>query len=117
MKKLVITIEEIKEKPNSHAIIFDGDFDGSAKENVTIIQNFIDEASEKTSLIFDFTKLNYLNSYAIGQMVNWYNILSQKSGKIYIAGTNKNVKDIFTILGITSLFKIFPDMTSAITEL
>ena len=117
MKKLVITIEEVKEKPNSHIISFDGDFDGAAKENLTEIQGFVDGATQNTSLIFDFSKLNYLNSYAIGYLVSWHKIINQKGGKIHISGTNKNVEDIFAILGISSLFKIFPDMTSAMAEL
>ncbi len=117
MKKLIITIEEISEKPNSHSISFEGDFDGSAKENVIQIQSFVDGASDNANLIFDFSKLHYMNSYGIGQLVNWHNIMNQKGGKIAIVGANKDVEDIFAILGISGLFKNYPDITSAIAEL
>ena len=117
MKKLIITIEEISEKPDSHTIIFDGDFDGSAKENVAGIESFVNSASEKTNLVFDFIKLHYMNSYGIGQLVNWHNVINQKGGKIAIVGANKDVEDIFAILGISGLFKTYPDMTSAIATL
>lgn len=117
MKKLTITIEEFADKQNAHIVHFDGDFDGYAKENLTDIQKFIDESKQGTILLFDFSKLNYLNSYAIGHLVAWHNHVSKSGGKIVIAGTNKNVEDIFAILGIGNLFKIYPDLGAAKADL
>ncbi|MBU0528924.1 STAS domain-containing protein, partial [bacterium] len=108
-----INIEPLEGYNNTHIVHFDGDFDGSAKENLTEIQGFMDSCESSTSLIFDFSKLNYLNSYAIGHLVAWHNHLSKNAGRIYIAGTNKNVEDIFAILGISNLFKIFADVEAA----
>jgi anti-anti-sigma factor len=115
MQKLNITIEPIPDKPNAHIVHFDGDFDGYAKENLVDIQKFVDESKEGTTLLFDFSKLNYLNSYAIGHLVSWHNHVSKTGGKILIAGTNKNVEDIFAILGIGNLFKIYTDVEAAKT--
>ena len=113
MKKLNINIEEYPEHPNCYIVHFDGDFDGYAKENLVDIQKFVDESKEGATLLFDFSKLNYLNSYAIGHLVAWHNHLSKMGGKILIAGTNKNVEDIFAILGISNLFNVYPDLESA----
>ena len=117
MQKFTITIENTPDLPDLNIIHFDGDFDGYAKENLIEIQNVIDNCEPKTTLIFDFSKLNYLNSYAIGHLVAWHNHLSKLEGRIFITGTNKNVEDIFAILGISSLFKIYPDTQSAIEAL
>ncbi len=117
MKKLNISIEALAGSTNNHIVHFDGDFDGYAKENLTDIQKFVDSCSPGTILVFDFAKLNYLNSYAIGHLVAWHNHLSKMGGKIVIAGTNKNVEDIFAILGISNLFKIFPDLPTAMASL
>ena len=113
MKKLNTTIEDLEGHSNVHIIHFDGDFDGYAKENIVDIQKFIDKCTSGNTLIFDFSKLNYLNSYAIGHLVAWHNAVSKVGGKIIIAGTNKNVEDIFAILGISNLFKIYPDLNAA----
>jgi len=113
MKKLTITFDVNPDYPNSHIVHFDGDFDGYAKENLTDIQSFIDGCQPGSMLIFDFAKLNYLNSYAIGHLVAWHNHLSRMGGKILVAATNKNVEDIFAILGISTIFKIFPDIETA----
>lgn len=117
MKKLNVSIEAFADKPNAHIAHFEGDFDGYAKENITDIQKFVDESADGTILLFDFNKLNYLNSYAIGHLVAWHNHVSKTGGKIVIAGTNKNVEDIFAILGIGNLFKIYPDLDTAKGEL
>jgi len=113
MKKLNINIEECPGHPNCYIIHFDGDFDGYAKENLVDIQKFVDGCTGSAILLFDFNKLNYLNSYAIGHLVAWHNHLSKMGGKILIAGTNKNVEDIFAILGISNLFEVYSDLESA----
>lgn len=113
MQKLTVSIKPHNAKPNVGIITFEGDFDGYAKENIVDVQKMIDESKPGTTLIFDFAKLNFLNSYAIGHLVAWHNHLVKNGGKIMIASLNKNVEDIFGILGIASLFKIFPDVASA----
>ena len=113
MQKLTIAIEDVKGIENAHLVRFEGDFDGYAKENLVDIQKYVDLSAAGSILIFDFNKLNYLNSYAIGHLVAWHNHLVKLGGKILMVGTNKNVEDIFAILGIGNLFKIFPNMDAA----
>jgi anti-anti-sigma factor len=107
MQKLTITINSLPEIPNAQIVHFDGDFDGYAKENITDLQKTIDECAAGAVLIFDFAKLNYLNSFAIGQLVAWHNAVNTKGGKILIVGINKNVEDIFSVLGINNIFKAY----------
>ena len=108
MQKLTVTITDSSDIPNAKMILFDGDFDGYAKENIEDIQKTIDECAPGATIIFDFSKLNYLNSFAIGQLVAWHNIVSTKGAKIAIVGLNKNVEDIFSVLGINNIFKAYP---------
>ncbi|MBN1258947.1 STAS domain-containing protein [Candidatus Peregrinibacteria bacterium] len=117
MQKLTITIENLSDIENAHLVRFEGDFDGYAKENLVDIQKYVDESTPNAILVFDFNKLNYLNSYAIGHLVAWHNHLARLGGKIIMVGTNKNVEDIFAILGIGALFKIYPDMDTAVKAL
>jgi len=117
MQKLIITIEVLKEIPHGSLVSFEGDFDGYATDDLADIQKVIDGVKEGANIIFDFAKLNYLNSYAIGHLANWYNHVSDLKGRIVIVGANKNVSDIFDILGIKTLFKIFPDKEAALEAL
>ena len=110
MQKLTLNISDYSDIPNAKIIYFEGDFDGYAENTITDIQAAVDQAAAGSMLIFEFSKLNYLNSYAIGQLVSWHNAINAKSGRIVIVGINKNVQDIFSVLGISSVFKIYPSL-------
>lgn len=117
MQKLTITIEKHPDIKNAHVAHFEGAFDGSIKDSLASLDALIQQAEESTNIIFDFKQLDYLNSYAIGQLVAWQNHLIKNKGQIIIAALNKNVEDILSILGISNLFKIFPDINTAIDSL
>ena len=117
MQKLTIITKELPDYSNAYLMTFDGDFDGYAKEDVVKVQDFIDRCKDKTDIVFDFTKLNYLNSYAIGHLIDWNKRIAETGGTILIAGTPKSVGDIFTILGIDTLFKFYKTSEAAIKDL
>ena len=117
MSKLTITIEKHPELENTHLAHFEGAFDGSIKEPLAELENLINSDLTKANFIFDFKNLDYLNSYAIGQLVDWQNHLTKNNGQIIATGLSKNVEDIFDIVGVSNLFKIFPDVESALESL
>ena len=110
MQKLNLSITDYPDIPNSKLVYFEGDFDGYAEETIVDLQMAIEAAGPGSIMIFDFSKLNYLNSFAIGQLVSWHNTMSTKQGKIVIVGINKNIEDIFSVLGIESVFKTYNNM-------
>jgi anti-anti-sigma factor len=117
MQKLEITIEKHPTLPSVQIAHFNGAFDGSVKEPLVDIEKLINESTEKLDLIFDLKDLSYLNSYAIGQLVAWHNHLMKNQGQIIVAGANKEVEEIFNVLGISNLFKIFPSVEEAVQSL
>jgi len=110
MQKLNLSITAYPELPNAKIVYFEGDFDGYAEETITILQKEVDEATPGSILIFELSKLDYLNSYAIGQLVSWHNAMNTKQGKILLVGSNKNIQDIFSVLGIGTVFKSYFDL-------
>ncbi|MBI5411779.1 STAS domain-containing protein [Candidatus Peregrinibacteria bacterium] len=112
--KFSIAIKAIDNVPNATLISLGGDFDNGAQNDLKEAEKQMEESSDGHRFIFDLIKLRFLNSYAIGQFVGWHNILNKKNGKILIVGASKNVTEIFTILGITNLFELYPDLTSAL---
>jgi anti-anti-sigma factor len=107
MQKLNLSIDAYPEIPHAKIVYFDGDFDGYAEDTIVTIQSEVDNALPGAVLLFEFSKLNYLNSFAIGQLVAWHNVINAKQGKILIVGINKNVQDIFSVLGIGEVFKTY----------
>ena len=116
MQKLSITIDKNVE-PNLHIAHLEGAFDGSVKEPLIELEGLITNSPARTKIILDLKGLSYLNSYAIGQLVAWHNHLVKLEGQIILAAPSKNVEDIFNILGISALFKIFPDIQTAVESL
>ncbi len=113
MQKLTVSLINYPEIENTQIAYFEGDFDGAAKDDITDLQSAVDSCTTGFTMILDFSKLNYLNSFAIGQLVAWHNVINAKQGKILIVGTNKNVEDIFTVLGINTIFKTYPTLEAA----
>ncbi len=110
MQKLTLSITDYSELPNAKLVFFEGDFDGYAEEVIAGLQDEVDKAVAGGILIFEFSKLNYLNSYAIGQLISWYNDMNAKQAKVMIIGMNKNIEDIFSVLGIKNIFKIYSSL-------
>lgn len=116
MQDLILSIEKHAELENVYIAHFEGAFDGHNKEPLAELEKMILEG-KGLAFIFDFEKMNFLNSYAIGQLVAWHNHMMNAQGQIIISGPAKNVEDIFNIVGISNMFKIFPDLESAVNSL
>lgn len=114
---LSVLIEKAPDLENVQIARFTGAFDGGVKEPLADLENLVSSAPPKTILLFDFTNLEFLNSYAIGLLVSWQNHMLKNEGEVIIAAVNKHVEDIFNILGISNLFKIFPDVEGALATL
>lgn len=110
MQKLTLSITDYPDLPNTKLVFFEGDFDGYSEDTITELQGAVDQTGPSSTLIFDFSRLNYLNSFAIGQLVAWHNAMNAKQGRILIIGINKNIQDIFSVLGIESVFKTYSSL-------
>jgi len=116
MQKLEISLEK-NVANNTHVAHLSGAFDGSVKEPLAELEGLINSCPARSKVVLDLKDLSYLNSYAIGQLVAWHNHLVKIEGQIILAAPSKNVEDIFNILGISALFKIFPDTQAALESL
>ena len=117
MSNFTIDYSDTTDIPNVHIVHLGGDFDGNDTEKINKLQDFIDELPSKTTLIFSFTQLVFLTSHAIGLLVAWDNYFKQQGGRIIITDTNKDVFDVFAIVGVHNLIKFYPDLKSALEEL
>ncbi|MBN2087906.1 STAS domain-containing protein [Candidatus Peregrinibacteria bacterium] len=116
MQQLHITTEKIPNK-NAYLISLEGDFDGYVEENIQEIDLLIRGSEEKTSFVFDFTKLNYMNSFAIGNLVQWRNQIIAKDGKLFILGINNEIKDALNIVGGSILFVFLDNLETALNAI
>ncbi|MBI2639230.1 STAS domain-containing protein [Candidatus Peregrinibacteria bacterium] len=107
MAQITITVEDIASSVPDKKIkllkfagqLDESNVDDKAKE----IYSIIDAVPQGLFLIFDFEKLEYMNSKSIGYLTDWYSKLSEKKGGILIANARPNITDILQVVGITQL--------------
>jgi anti-sigma B factor antagonist len=64
-------------------------------------------------VIFDFSQLDYLDSAAIGTLVNCLTKLRRAGGDLRLAGLKPMVAGVFKLTKIDTIIKIFPSVAAA----
>lgn len=109
MAQIITTIEDlVSGSPDKKVklIKFTGQLDESnVDEKAKEIYDVIGSVPQGLFLIFDFEKLEYMNSKSIGYLTDWYTKLSEKSGGIMVANARPNILDILQVVGLTQLVK------------
>lgn len=107
MAQITITVEDVASSVPDKKIKllkFAGQLDESnVDEKAKEIYSIIETIPQGLFLIFDFEKLEYMNSKSIGYLTDWYSKLSEKKGGILIAAARPNITDILQVVGITQL--------------
>lgn len=64
-------------------------------------------------MIFDFEKLEYMNSKSIGYLTDWFGKVTEGQGKIVIIKAKPNIIDILQVIGLTQLIPMFATLEEA----
>lgn len=70
-------------------------------------------AKKELRVIFDFSQLDYLDSAAIGTLVNCLSKLKRAGGELRLAGLKPMVAGVFKLTKIDTIIKIFPSVAAA----
>ena len=97
---------------------FEGQLDSSNVEDAKkLMDEVIDKNPAKLFLVFDFEKLAYLNSRAIGCLVECYETIAKGGGKIIIVRPTENVEDVITVVGIIKVIPMYKTVEEAVAAL
>jgi anti-anti-sigma factor len=86
-------------------------------DNSKIIYALIAQYPTELHMLFEFSKLEYMNSKAIGYLTDWYGKVTEGKGKIVISNPQANILDILEAVGITELIKCYKSIEEAQTQL
>jgi len=78
------------------------------------VAGFVDRNYDK--LLIDLSKVNYMNSTAIGVLVSAQTTYSKKGWQVKLCGLNKNISNIFVITKLTLVFDVFDTREEAIAS-
>jgi len=74
------------------------------------------KAPDKDVLV-DMTKVEYLDSFAVGFLMDIFRILLDSNHKLNIAGVNEKIGTLLKITRVNNVVKIFPTIEEAQKEL
>lgn len=107
---------EIKKQNENNAliIVLEGEIDkstsGAFRDTVTPWM----ENEPVAKVIYDFSGLKFINSEGIGLIMSFHTKLLKREKKDIFVGLQKNVKDVFDLIGLTTLIPTYPDLKSAL---
>ncbi len=70
-----------------------------------------------TTLLLDFSAVKFMDSSGIGAIVQQYQSLKPKGGRIAFAGCSDALQRVFQIVGMARLFPMFPTVEAALQGL
>lgn len=84
--------------------------------NVARLQEGFDAVFEKGGyrIIVDLERVAFIASAGFGCLLNSRETVLQNGGSIVFAGTNHRVREIFELLGLTSILHFSPDVGGAL---
>jgi anti-sigma B factor antagonist len=99
------------EKDKNYQIVkFEGEFD---KIGYSSVKDDLKELLEKFPLqtvVFDFGKLKFINSEAIGYLMDIRAHLVKRDRNLIIVGLQDNIDDIFDTIGMKDVVPIYKDL-------
>jgi anti-sigma B factor antagonist len=72
------------------------------------------ETSPETKFLFDFDRVGYLSSNALGMLIGLQRRIMQRKGRLKLAGIHPEVMEVFRITKLDTVFDIYKDAPSAI---
>ncbi|MFH1534291.1 MAG: STAS domain-containing protein [Nitrospirota bacterium] len=91
---------------NNQVISFDGEFDKAGHSEISTELDDAVKAFQGTNLIFDFTRLKFINSEGIGYLMEIHTHLIKLDKKLIIVGLNSHVADVFRTIGISEIISV-----------
>lgn len=109
MNNLAVNLESSVESHDYCVVNFEGNFDKFGLEKLRENIETIVEKCETKYLVFNFAKLNFINSESIGFLLTIHSRLVKKNKILVLIQAPDNIKDVLNVIG---MFKIVPHYAS-----
>ena len=88
----------------------------SAAEVRETLENAI-KSKAIQNLIFDFSKLNFMDSSGIGVIIGRYKLIKALGGTVNVVCANRQMDRLMTMSGLKKLIDVYSDLDQAISNL
>lgn len=100
-------------------VVFDleGKIMGTQHDNYLILDRVYEYTTEnKFKIVFDFTKVDWINSRGIGICITTVTALRNRDGDLKLACLNENVGSLLKKMKLLKIFEVFDTAEEAITS-
>lgn len=73
-------------------------------------------AAKDLRVVIDFSKVPYIDSSVLGQLVYGYSLLREKGGDLKILRPSRRVRDLLEVTRLISVFEVFDDRQEALNS-
>jgi anti-sigma B factor antagonist len=112
----MLRIHWVQRDPKTWVLVVEGAVDHST---VPQLQEEFDALLEKglRRLVVDLERVAFIASAGFGCLLNIREAVRERGGDLVFAGTSTRVREIFDLLGITTLLHFAPDVGSALVQI
>jgi anti-sigma B factor antagonist len=71
-------------------------------------------ANGTTRFVLNLARVEFIDSYGIGELVRSYSVVRQAGGAMKLAVVNPKVLEVLTISRLNTVFEIYPDESDAL---
>ncbi len=97
----------------SNVIPLEGEIDLHVSPRISVTLNAALKEQPR-NLVVDLAKVSYIDSSGLAVLIEAMQNVEKYGGKFALAGLQENVKPIFEIARLDQVFRIFPDVASAL---
>lgn len=98
----------------SNVIPLEGEIDLHVSPRLALTLNAAVKGKPR-NLVVDMGNVSYIDSSGLAVLIEAMQNVEKYGGKFALAGLQENVKPIFAIARLDQVFRIFPDVDSALT--
>jgi len=103
-------------KGNILIVSVDGEIDHHSSETIrSKVDDGLATAGVK-HLVFDFSRVNFMNSSGIGMLLGRYKNVARLGGKVWIASVNDTVRRILDMSGVLKLIPAVQDVSDVVSK-
>jgi stage II sporulation protein AA (anti-sigma F factor antagonist) len=87
---------------------------------VNLLKDKINQAykhSEAKNIIFDFSKVNFMDSSGIGMIIGRYKFLKNFNACLAVSNIKPELEAIILVSGLKKIIKIYPSVDDAVKDL
>lgn len=107
-----LTINSSKIGQNSKDIVikFEGDFDKAGYDMISDPLKQAIKDFDGKNLVFDFTRLKFINSEGIGHLMEIHTHLIKEDKALIVVGLSDYIADVFETIGMNDIMPIFDNL-------